>query len=262
MLGKKVSDWKVFWDRLADSKNELLTADWIYVSKNKYAKRIEYIANILNLNETDILADIGCGIGLFNFYNKICIKSYIGLDFSWQLLYRGMKKKHPMKRSSYYIQGNCCYLPFKNSSITKLLSNSITQNLNEQEFKKMIIEIERVLMKGGLCFLGDINYKNKVDLTHKNRINTGIFFFLIKLLRKNKFFFVLLIRIENIHNRLRKKIVDYKRGFEIHRIEYDNYDPEDVMNWFRNINTKIECKVLEQQAQAFYPNRYDLLIRR
>lgn len=257
-------DWKNFWDRLADSKDDLLSADWIRVSRRKYAERIEYIGKMLNLNKEDTLIDIGCGRGFFNYYSKKDIRSYIGLDFSWKLLFEGYRKKNTKKTACDFIQGNCKRLPFKNASINKILCNSVSQYFKKREFKEMISEIDRVLNEAGICFLGDVLYEVDSSLFNNKKMDSSykIFFGLKSILKKIKFIVLLKSAITRTYLEIKNRIDDYKRGFKIHRKILNKYDPVKILNWIRDMNLELKCQLLEQGEYSFFPNRYDLLIKK
>lgn len=185
------------------------------------------------------------------------------MDFSWKLLFEGRKKKNTKKTACSFVQGNCKCIPFKNSSIKKILCNSISQCLEEIEFRKMISEIDRVLDKPGICFLGDISYETCSSFSNnKEKDNNLNYIGLRSVLKKIKFIVFLKSKAWKAYRWIKKRIVDYKRGFEIQRMKLNKYDPDIILNWIKEVNIELKCQILEKGNYTFYSNRYDILIKK
>jgi len=125
-----------FYDKTASGYNELYGEE--------QARKLRIIKDILKVNKTDLLLDIGCGTGISSdFHCRV-----IGLDRSLQLI----KQSNIMNKAI----GMAEELPFKDSSFDHVVT--VTAIHNFKDAKKSISEMKRV----GKCnFILSILKKSK-----------------------------------------------------------------------------------------------------
>lgn len=94
------------------------------------------------LTHEPLVLDIGCGKGGAN--NILKLKGYIGLDLSLNAL-----QKHPI--GSWRIQVDMETIPLQNNSVDMVISITALEHAPNPE--KVLVEIDRVLKIGGICYL-------------------------------------------------------------------------------------------------------------
>ena len=250
-----MNQWLKYWERLADSRDDLLSGDWTYVSRDKYSKRINYIANLLKLTAHDTLVDIGCGKALFLNFSLTTVNFYIGLDFAMKQLIVNKNETHSARPNRLFINGKADCLPFKSSSIKKLLINSVTHYLDETGLKIMLCEIDRVLHSSGMCLLGDTQSESPIKGNSKENIPRNFNTYLRYYLKK-------IPMLVWLNSTINKTTTDIKRGFRIHRNTTNKYEINQLVKWIKEVNTELDIQVLHQNEYALYPDRYDILIKK
>jgi len=140
---------ETFYNTIADEFDKTRVRLWPCVTK--YLDKFKENSNIL---------DIGCGNGKYMVYRKDI--NIIGLDISLELV------KICKNKNLNVIHGNMIELPFNNNSFDGLLVVASYHHLdNENDRKKSINEMYRVLKLNGLCFI-EVWAKEQLDNVNKN----------------------------------------------------------------------------------------------
>ncbi|MDH5718279.1 MAG: class I SAM-dependent methyltransferase [Spirochaetia bacterium] len=116
---------------------------------------IKYLQN--KKNENLKVLDLGCGSGRHLFYLKEIGISAVGLDFSYEALL-----SLPFKK----ILSSVDCIPFADNSFDVVLSWGVLHYLSEENAKKSVIEINRILKKEGSFLLTIRSDKD----THLNNV--------------------------------------------------------------------------------------------
>ncbi|KXO15850.1 methyltransferase domain protein [Clostridiales bacterium KA00134] len=132
---------KKFWDRFAK-----LYAPFMKKDKGVYDKVCEYIRPHLN-KDMDVL-ELACGSGQFSFSLSRLTKSWIGTDFSEQMILEA--KKHEKHESLTFEVADASSLSFADEKFDSvLIANALHIMPNPDEAMK---EIYRVLKSNGTLF--------------------------------------------------------------------------------------------------------------
>jgi len=130
-----------------------------------------------------LILDIGCGNGKYmNYRNDIYMK---GIDISQELV------KICINKGFDVIKGNMTELPFNDNEFDGIISIASYHHLdNDQDRKKSLNEIYRVLKNGGICFLevwakeqpdnknkNSKDFKNKSNLVKWTSVKTGTIYY-------------------------------------------------------------------------------------
>ena len=138
------------------SKWELFEGiEWTQEKKDLMVKSI---ANGLQLRKTHALLDLGCGGGWILKQLKPRVKKIYGLDFSQRMLAFALKVCPGEK----FISGEISTLPFKDGSFDRALSYYVFLNFTDDRYvERSLMEILRVLKKGGRALIGQLPDKNR-----------------------------------------------------------------------------------------------------
>lgn len=178
---------------------------------NTYGKFIDFlerkILTEIFKNSSGKILDLACGSGrLTNFASS-------GADASEEML-KIAKKKFPEKE---FLLSKSNQLPIENESFDGCLSFHFIMHLNEEDFKKTIGEVHRILVKNG-TFVFDIPVKKrrKILNQYKENWHAALSFNQedIEILIDKKFniqrkFGILLIPIHRIPKRFRKYFLTF-----------------------------------------------------
>lgn len=85
----------------------------------------------INLNETDIVLDVGCGTGLLFSHINGLVETIIGIDISPGILKAAMKIAKNMggKSAINLLRADADYLPFKKGVFDKVFAITLLQNM-------------------------------------------------------------------------------------------------------------------------------------
>lgn len=152
MAYKIATPTELFYDLMADEFDKTRVRLW------------PCVISFLNQFEsgTSIL-DIGCGNGKYlNYRNDIKIK---GIDISQELVNICVKKGYDVSK------GNMTKLDYKNNEFDGIICIAAYHHLdNDNDRKKTLNEIYRVLKPNGICFL-EVWAKEQIDNNNKNSSN-------------------------------------------------------------------------------------------
>ena len=195
-------DIETFYNTIADEFDKTRVRLWTCV-KN-YLDTFEKNSYIL---------DIGAGNGRYMTYRDDLIMK--GIDISIELV------KICKNKNLDVIHGNMTNLPFENNTFDGLMSIASFHHLdNEEDRKKTLDEMHRVLKVGGKCFI-EVWAKEQNDNANKNTLefkkndNFGQW----KSIKTNEIYY----RYYNIYsnNELMEEIIRLKPEFKINTFGYE-----------------------------------------
>jgi len=145
--------WQKRFSRFAIKYNEdHLIAGW---SRQGLQRRLETYLKIfkkLDLPKDALILDLGCGAGTYcRALNKLGYRNIIGLDYSFAVLKKAQRKINNIP----LINADVYNLPFKNQTFNHIICIGVFQALTNE--KAALLEIKRVLKKGGILILGILN---------------------------------------------------------------------------------------------------------
>ncbi|OGH84945.1 MAG: hypothetical protein A2493_01860 [Candidatus Magasanikbacteria bacterium RIFOXYC12_FULL_33_11] len=171
--------WYEIWQKKGSNQNsskkelvDLIALDGFdtghgSMDEQKWNMMINLIKQKIYFKNDDNIVEIGCGAGafLFPFYEENKYK-IIGIDYSVGLL--DIAKKIMPKANFVCAQAN--KLPLERESCNITLCNSVFHYFSDLDYaKQTLLEILRVLKKGGECLILDINDLSKKDYAEKKR---------------------------------------------------------------------------------------------
>lgn len=122
-------------------------------SEEKIERLLSSIREGLDLQEDDMLADLGCGGGWILERLRQGVKYGVGVDFSLPMLQQASSALTALP----LMAGEIGRLPFKSETFDKLLSYFVFINFMDDTFVyRAIADIYRVLKPGGRALLGQL----------------------------------------------------------------------------------------------------------
>jgi len=99
---------------------------------------------MLDVTETDIIGDLGCGAGYFTF--EIAKKGRVAIGVDWKLNAKlsFVMQKHP---NVFYVKGDVQRLPFSSDTFSKILVSSVLQLVEDD--RVLVRECNRILKQAG-----------------------------------------------------------------------------------------------------------------
>jgi SAM-dependent methyltransferase len=157
----------VFNDWAAQAKDAYLHKQWL-LSKWEVMDGVEWPQDKINIllstireglqvSRNDSLVDIGCGGGWIGQGLKPDVERVVGLDISIEML-KNARRSSGMKS---FVCGDACRLPIKDESFTRALCYFVFINFgNLEDINRGILEVMRILKKGGRALIGQLPDKN------------------------------------------------------------------------------------------------------
>jgi len=136
--------------------------------REKYFEVHQEVLNFLNLNDGEMLLDIGIGTGLLEEKIKCKVKIF-GIDISEKML---GKLKEKNLNNVQFIQGSFLNIPFGDRMFDSIVSCFAFHHLSDTEKIRSIFEMKRILKDKGRIVIGDFMYLNeaaKISLITKFR---------------------------------------------------------------------------------------------
>ena len=244
-------EWKIFWNDMANKNNSLKK-----VNRNlRSIKRdIDYVIDVLKINEKDTVLDFCCGNGLIT--NKIArnCKLIYGIDFSSNLIKDAIENAKSNHLKVFYTVGSLDKLSEYNNFFDKIYCLTSFHYFPSDEYARLIIKNAlKALKKNGKILITDVPNKRT------------LWYFIWKLIRNNKDFQKIEpIKLQPTLSWNKKILIRLKllfRRFTNKKVESDDwlwYDPNFFLK-FKNDNIDIVIKK-SIQKNSFLNYRFDLII--
>jgi ubiquinone/menaquinone biosynthesis C-methylase UbiE len=140
------------WSRKAMDR-EFNTAVWAHINMSEMTV-VSRLLDDIPAGGRAIACDVGCGSGRFLFDLRRRYGKAVGCDFSMGLLKKAAAHK---PGSPELIQSEIEHLPFKDGSFDILLCVRVIQHLGPGQQQAAVIEMARVLKRGGRLILMTYN---------------------------------------------------------------------------------------------------------
>ena len=252
--------WGKNFDIIAEKETKEISASGRpgMTRRGSICKIVSDISEKLSLNESDSLLDLGCGTGLLSREWSQGVRFLAGLDAGEQVLKRSLRERHSLSGQPVLIQGEITNLPLRREQFDKLLCYSVVQYLpSYAEFKRVLIEMLRVLRPGGLALIGDIPEHNLRAAWAKGlRGNDeSLLHYLVRRSREKatQLTYNLGAKLDS----MRKT----KQGIQLSAAPYMTYDSQTILEIVKEIGAT--GQILEQPSGLpFNHTRIDLLLRK
>ncbi len=122
--------------------------------------------------EGKTVLDIACGEGYGTAILARNAKKVIGVDIDEESIIHARKQYSPVASNLEFITGDAISIPLEDDSVDVVISFETIEHINEKTQQNFIIEVRRVLRKGGCLVIStpDIaNYSERYD--HKNEFH-------------------------------------------------------------------------------------------
>ena len=154
--------WKPIWEEKAKVDDEM-SATGGRKSVTEFLHTTADVASKLQLNSEDILADIGCSIGLMALTFAPFVKRILAIDYSPEMVKRASHNLAPLANVEVYV-GNVLNLPLEDAFCSKVLCWSVIQYLgSKEELYQAFAELKRIIKRDGLILVSAIPNVEKRD---------------------------------------------------------------------------------------------------
>jgi SAM-dependent methyltransferase len=120
-------------------------------------RRLDFYLNTLQLKNSDILLDAGCGYGRLSKILLNNVKKIIGIDINEDNIQYAKEYVGTGKFEGHVVDLSKGILPFSNESIDKVVIDNVLMFLNNEEQENLFKEIKRVLKSGGVLAFNTSN---------------------------------------------------------------------------------------------------------
>lgn len=146
-------DWAQFWDGKAQADSDFQATGRGLMTVPGYLHTVAEIVRLLDLQQGEVLADIGCGAGLVSMSLAPWLRKIYAIDFSPALVARARGNLDGVENVSLQV-GNLTALALPPTACDKALVYSVLQYLpGEAAVARGLAEIERILRPGGRALL-------------------------------------------------------------------------------------------------------------
>ena len=165
-----VNEWHKIWEKKGnvESKNHYILNGYEETG-NDFKCTLADIYEMLNINESDNLLEIGCGTALYG--KEISNKcNYFGIDYSRSLINKAIKLTNC---KVYNCEAN--NLPYKDNYFTKIFANGCFEYFNDVNYMHQVLkELDRVAKKGCIIYILNIRHTTRTEKLDKHKYD-GIF---------------------------------------------------------------------------------------
>jgi len=141
MISPSIYDKKYFFSTQCEGFEEYRSDQLSPIKKLE----VEY----LDLKKLEVFLDVGCGRGdVLAFLFKKGYKKILGIDYSAEAV-KICKSRIPKSYKKNIVVGNARKMPYKNSSVDKILIGDVIEHMTYAEAVEMIDEAHRILKTGG-----------------------------------------------------------------------------------------------------------------
>jgi len=146
-------DWVAFWEVRAGADNDFLATGRGLMDVPGYLHTVAEVVRILDLQQGEQLADIGCGAGLIALTLAPWLERIHAVDISPALIERARKNLDGLNNVGLEV-GSLSELSLADACVDKLLAYSVLQYLgDESNVNQALHEVARVLKPGGRALL-------------------------------------------------------------------------------------------------------------
>lgn len=146
-------NWLAFWEAKAAVGNDFQATGRGLMDVAGYLHTVSEAVRLLGLRQGEVLADIGCGVGLIALSLAPWLGQVHAVDISPALIKRARSNLDGLGNVRVEV-GSLGAIPLASRSVDKLLAYSVVQYLDgEQSVREALKEVARVLRPGGRALL-------------------------------------------------------------------------------------------------------------
>ena len=146
-------DWHEIWERKGLlNTTDLKELDGYEATTIKPDEVAHKIANILDIQRTDKVLEVGCGAGMIAQYLDC---DYVGVDYSKSLV-----KKHIQLLGNSVLQCQANNLIFKDKSFDKVFCYGVFHYFPNKVYADQVIQEMKRVAKKTMIFIGDLPFQS------------------------------------------------------------------------------------------------------
>ena len=126
---------------------------FISLEKKVNKSRVGRLIKLMKLNNTDIVAEFGCGSGIFYEFIKDKIKEYFGIDYSKEGIELANKKFANFSNNKFFIENINEFCPKYPDFFDKIFTLDFSEHLYNEDFIEIFQNINKTLKKGGILYI-------------------------------------------------------------------------------------------------------------
>ena len=158
---EKRNNYKLTWDELAKTSNSSKTYVAGYLEEEKFEKTAKKTISVLQettkINQSDIVLEIGCGVGRVGKpISKLC-KKWIGTDISSNMLGHARKRLEDIQNIELLELSDVGLAEISTDSVDLVYCTVVFMHLYEWDRYKYVKEAHRVLKEGGRLFVDNFD---------------------------------------------------------------------------------------------------------
>ncbi len=153
----------------SDDSLEEIKFKKVYIRQRK---RLDRLIDLIPFNSDDIVADFGCGNGIFADMIHSRIAAYDGIDFSEDFIALARKRheKLQVKNVTFYTEDIINFCEKKKSYYDKVFAMDFSEHIYDEDFFKIFTAIMYSLKPGGALYLHTPNADFILEILKKYRI--------------------------------------------------------------------------------------------
>lgn len=161
--GEKYEEENPYVSVLYQDQNKELAVSRDVYEKNK-------VTALLNLNKTQKLLDIGCGIGRWADAVVDEVALYTGIDFSKKLIYQANKRYEGINKAQFKVMDakDTCAKNLDNMLYDRIIISGVLIYMNDPELQQMLNGITEICDKDCLIYIRE-------PLAHETRLTLNQF---------------------------------------------------------------------------------------
>ena len=166
LLRHQRGSYKEVWESAAsDSVSAMATVagtgDWedLLFSGRSTARTIDAA---IGVESSDVVLEIGCGVGRVGYFLAPKCRKWIGADISGNMLNYARENLAEQANVELLELSSCSLAGVADSSVDKLYCTTVFMHLDEWDRYRYVTEAFRVLRPGGKCYFDNVNLNGEI----------------------------------------------------------------------------------------------------
>lgn len=155
------SDYKTTWERLAGSADDAKMAVAGYADEDQLhasgSRTAELLDQLVGINASDVVLEIGCGVGRVGKILSSRCARWIGTDISRRMLDVAAQRLRGCSNVELVELGSVGLREIRDASVDLVYCTVVFMHLYEWDRYRYVQEAYRVLRPGGRCFFDNVD---------------------------------------------------------------------------------------------------------